>query len=373
MRLLCAILSVAAAVFTASALAAPRDAARVFISGHSLVDEPMPSNLEAIARALGKTIQWNRQYVVGSSIRERTRGPEASDGWAGYRMGYNRQGQGLDVIAELRQPRTTDGQPYDTLIITEQHAVLETLVWNDTVRYLRHYHDRFIEGNARGQTYFYEPWLDVGDKNDPQRWIAYERAAAPVWQCIVVRVNHSLAAEGRSDRIVSLPASTALADLIERATRGRVPGISAARVSDTVDRIFEDTVHLTALGSYYMGLVSYSTVYGRSPLGAWAPQGVTPEQARALQQHAWEWISRYYANYRPPTLDQCDALAEGFVVPYWSYVRDTYWRREIGSAQARFRWLRNVAGWRWRFSRDNADDPFHYDPETDRSYWFAPP
>ena len=47
---------------------------RIFISGHSLVDQPLPDNLESIAKSLGTAIQWNRQYMVGSSIRDRVQG-----------------------------------------------------------------------------------------------------------------------------------------------------------------------------------------------------------------------------------------------------------------------------------------------------------
>ena len=356
MRTLLALLSIAAAVTSAPAPAQPRDAARVFISGHSLTDLPMPADLAAVAASLGRTHQWNRQYMVGSSVRMRTRGPDAETGWAGYRMGYNRDGEGLDVIAELKQPRTVDG-PYDVLLITEEHGLLGTLVWHDTVRHLRHYHDRFIDGNAQGQTYFYEPWLDVHDKADPQRWIAYEREASPVWQCIVARVNRS-----------------ALASLVEQATRAPgVPGISGASVQETVGRLLADNVHLTRLGHYYMALVTYGSVYRRSPAGAWAPDGVTPQQAASLQKAAWEFVSAYAAQHRAPVFERCKEIAQRFTVPYWSYVRDAYWRRELGSLHAQVRWLKHVALWRWRFSRDSAENPFHFDAETDKAYWFPAP
>jgi len=157
---------------------------RVFISGHSLTDQPLPSDLAAIAASLGHPLQWNRQYMVGSSIRARVRGakaPPGETGWSGYHQGSNRDSENMDVLAELRQPRTVTGGPYDVLLITEEHGLLGTMVWNDTVRYLRHYHDRFIDANPAGRTLFYESWLGLDDKNDPRRWIAYERAASPIW------------------------------------------------------------------------------------------------------------------------------------------------------------------------------------------------
>jgi hypothetical protein len=123
-------------------------------------------------------VQWNRQYMVGSSIRSRSAGDAPDKPWSGYRGGDNRDASGLDVLQEFKQPRTVSGGLYDTLVITEQHGLLGTLVWNDTVRHLRHYHDRFIDANPKGRTWFYESWLDISDKSDPRAWIAYERMAS---------------------------------------------------------------------------------------------------------------------------------------------------------------------------------------------------
>ncbi len=124
---------------------------RIFWSGHSLTDQPVPGDVAAIARSLGHELQWNRQYMSGSSIRDRTRGrdaPPGHQGWDGYRQGYSLEGEGLDVIEELRRPRTVSGGPYDALVITEIHWVMQQLLWQDSVRLLRHFHDRGIPAQA---------------------------------------------------------------------------------------------------------------------------------------------------------------------------------------------------------------------------------
>ena len=75
----------------------------------------------------------------------------------------------------------------------------------------------------------------------------------------------------------------ALAELVERATQGHgVAGVTGSTVRNTVNRIVNDDVHLTRLGSYYMALVSYAAIYRRSPEGAWAPEDVTDEQAKYI-------------------------------------------------------------------------------------------
>lgn len=355
-----------------------RDSARVLISGHSLTDQPLPDYLAQVAASLKTPMHWNRQYVVGSTIEQRTRGTRdarASDGWAGYRLGANRQGEGMDVLSELRTGKTIDGERYDTLLITEQNGLLYSLFNYDTVRYLRHYHERFIEANPNGLTYFYEPWSGLVDKSDPRRWIAYERAASPVWQCVATRVNTSLAAEGRSDRIASFPAGLMMAALIERLTQGTaVHGISGTSIRETVDKFFSDDVHLTPFGNYYNALASYAVVYGKSPLGAWAPKGVSADQARWLQQFAWDTLVQYRANNQALDLARCRAtLRDGFIRHFWSYSRDTGTQRAIGPVRAYLRWWRNFIATHWRVRQKNSTNPLYYDATTDRNYWLPAP
>jgi hypothetical protein len=347
---------------------------RLFVSGHSLVDEPLPSNLELIASSLGHRLLWDRQYVVGSSIRARTRG-ESEAGWDGYRRGLNRRGEGMNVIAELALPAEERATPYDTLLITEQHALIDAMLGSDTARLLRHFHERLVAANPAGRTWFYEPWLDVSDKSNPQRWIAYERSASPAWQCIVARINVSLAAEGRPDRIRSVPAGAALAALVERATAGAgVPGVSAPTVRATVERVFSDDVHLTELGSYYVSLVVYAHLFGRSPVGAAHPPNVDAVAAASLQRTAWEFVQAQ-RSASDTTPAQCLQLFQSsFVAAYWSYVRDALWRRQVSAPRAWWRWLKHRTMTHWRLRSSAPDNPFRYDPAADRTWWLpAPP
>lgn len=354
----------------------PREAARIFVSGHSLTDHPFPDYLATIAESLNTPAVWNQQNLFGSSIRERVRGRGAGEtGWAGYRQGENRDGQGLNVVDELRRPQTIDSDGYDALIITEQHTLLGSLIWNDTIRYLRHFHDRLIEGNPQATTYLYHSWISLDDKDDPGRWIAYEREASQAWQCVVARINQSLAAEGRADRIASLPVAAALATLVERAPRGTVlPSASGASVRHVMDRLFRDDVHLTSLGTYYTALVSYAGVYRQSPAGAWAPSDISPEQAKVLQNLAWDFIKSYAEEQRATSLETCRAfVAHKFVYTFWSYMRDTYWRPEGNVVTAYAKWLQHLARWRYRLGRDDANNPLYYNSADDRTYWYPAP
>lgn len=324
------------------------------ISGHSLTDDPLGSYMASIAQSLSTPMAWNQQIVIGSPIRARTRGANPSDdSFPGYREGKNLDGStGLNIATELA------GQRYDALVLAERHDLANVLIWEDTVRYSRHFHDRLAAGNNRGNTYLYHAWLEVANKDDPSAWIAYERAAAPAWQCVAARVNQSLTGVGRADRMAYLPAGLALVDLVEQAARGGVAGISGASTRQTMDRLFSDNVHLTPTGTYYMALVTYASVYRRSPVGAWAPSGMTAEQARSLQQVAWQSVSGHYNGASTPSMSQCQAvMREQYCSAFGAY--------KGGSGM--------VSGCISRFSTQSQDNPFYYNAASDAAYWFPAP
>jgi hypothetical protein len=352
------------------------DVKGVFFSGHSLIDNPLPDLLEKIVQSKGGSLFWNQQNAVGSTIQSRTKG-EAQDkeGWPGYSTGRNRHGSNINVVDEFRHPQTLQGHGYDALIITERHDLLGAMVWNDTIRYLRHFHDRLLEGNPQATTYLYHSWLDISGRENPRRWIDYERDAERLWRCVTTRINASLEVEGRSDRIQSIPAASALAELVDRSTDGReLPGISAGTTSATVERLFRDDVHLTPLGVYYVALVTYSTIY-RSPVsGAWAPPGVSDEQASTLQTEAWDFVERYLNRDEPLSLNSCRSfLLRSFIGTFWTYTRDIYWVHEVGTLRAYLKWARHIVTWRSRFRRDDESNPLYFDAARDDGYWLRSP
>lgn len=349
-------------------VAAPaRPIERVFWSGHSLTDRPLPDQFAAVSASLGRPVQWNTQVIQGSNIRTRSQG---GGGWSGYRQGANRDGDGLDVAAELKAPRTVEGGPYDALIITEQHTLLGNLVWHDGVRHLRHFHDRLIAGNPKATTYYYQSWLGIDDRDDPRRWIAYEKAAAPAWRCVAARVNRSLAAARRADRIVPLDAGAALAMLVERALAGRVPGL-AREPGAVIGALFRDDVHLTPLGSYFIALFVNAELSGTSPEGARAPVGVTADAARGLQRAAWGIAGELHGRREIMSAEGCrDYVAATFMGEYLAYLRGKQARTD-GVAKAYATWLQHRMAFGRVFSRKDGGNPLVFDAAADRDYWFA--
>lgn len=302
-----------------------RDMARVFLSGHSLTDDPLADYVLLIADSLGDDFNYNQQIGIGSPIRVRTLGDSWDNlDWPGYKTGKNRDGMNMDVIAELESPATLGpGEVYDTLVITERHDILDVIRWEDTAGLLRHYHDRLIDGNPAGHTLFYHSWLDV-DKNAPQQWIDHEKNALFAWECVASKINHTLAAEGRADRISTLPTGAALVHLVEKILADEVAGI-AGTTPQKLDRIFNDNVHMTSLGVYYVALVTYAAVFRGSPVGAAAPDGVDAQTAADMQQIAWDFVRAYYTapDAGQHTMEECrSVISQQVCGSFWTLLGD---------------------------------------------------
>lgn len=327
------------------AAASAGQSVRLFYSGHSLMDRPLPDQVEALARADGITLGWDRQYRIGSLMRERTRGadPAAAD-WTGWMQGENREGQGLDVLATLTGQNPSVA-PFDVLVTTERHDILWALTHESSAAYLRALHDARVRGRPQGATWFYEGWQSFGP-GQVRAWAAYERAAAGAWQCVAAEVNRSLEQAGRPDRVWSLPASRALVDLVDAALSERgLPGITAETETATLARLFRDEVHLTDLGLHYMALVTWAFVADRPLAGPWRPDTVTEEQSASLRRVA----SQAHAALRGQTLVEsapadCQAQLTALCPVYWGYMEERQLaggRSALGAA-----WDRAKQQWR---------------------------
>jgi len=337
----------------------PREMARMFLSGHSLTDNPLPDYMLEIAESRGKDFNFNEQIGIGSPMRVRTKGNDwNAAGWPGYSKGKNRDGADMNVIEELKSPETLGpGELYDTLVITERHDILGTIPWEDTFGFLRHYHDRLIDGNAAGHTLFYHSWLSI-DKNAPGTWIDHEKNALFAWECVASKVNLTLAAEGRQDRAATLPAGAALVDLVERVLSDEVSGITGT-TPQKLSAIFNDDVHMTPLGAYFMALVTYAAVFRDSPVGAAVPNGVSAQVGADLQKIAWDHVSAYYNKPSPGehTMEECRSfIAQNVCTSFWTLLDAP---ENIDSCKT------NYASASW------SQNPFRW-PDPELALWPAP-
>lgn len=308
----------------------PVNSTRILLTGHSLVDNPLIDYVEDIATKSSDSFNYNQQNIPGSPIRVRTWGDGGGNpAWSGYSAGKNRNGgDGINFINEVRNPQTLGpGERYDTLVITEAHTSIPQILYENTIGYLRHYHDLMITGNSATRTFFYHSWLDV-DKTNPTLWIQHEKNSEVTWECVVSKVNQSLQAVGRTDRLKLLPSGGALVHLVEKIMANEVSGISGT-TNAKLNVIFSDSVHLTTTGVYFMALVVYAATYGKKPTGITpaSGSGVSAGLATQFQDIAWDYVNTYYNQSGNPaerTMSSCRSfIAANSCQTYWTMKEET--------------------------------------------------
>jgi hypothetical protein len=320
----------------------------LFISGHSLTDRPMPDFLADIAKNAGLPIAWDQQQLGGSSVRQRSVGAEGEAAGAGFAAGMDRKGNAIDVRKEFQHPSLPGGKPYDVLLITEQHRLLDSLLWQDSLGSLRAFQDTFIAANAAGTSYVFIPWLDFSDASDPSEWIAYERSAWPLWLCAIASVNDGLAAEGRSDRLSIVPASLALAGLVEHLSgTPDIAGFEGLGTEDRIAALFGDRVHLTPLGNYYIAAITFAAIYGHPIVGD-TPPGLDPAQAGTLKAFAETFVARFRQNSPSFGAGCRSGVHFAFAVRYAAYIQNVFGRKERGPVLSRLHQMRDTLRYAWR-------------------------
>ena len=297
---------------------AQRDHVRAFYSGHSLSDG-VPEVVEQIARSLGHRMDFETQSMGYSLLRQRTKGevPSASD-WPGYRAGSNRGGSGLNVAEELRKPqRLASGDKYDALVVTERHDLPAIARKERTAVYLTDMAKHLLAGNPDAEVLLYHTWLHL-DPDAPWPWIDYERAVLPMWECVASRANLDLSTRGNIPRVRVLPGGAALAELAAALWEGKVPGVAARSPGERVRLLFSDNVHMSDTGRYFLALVHYAVLFGRSPEGAAVPTSIAPETGRYMQTLGWQYAVSYGQRANAAAqreMAACRALMQNEVCP----------------------------------------------------------
>jgi hypothetical protein len=275
--------------------------------------------------------------------------PSASE-WPGYRAGNNRGGAGLNVAEELRQPRRlAPGDKYDVLVATERHDLPAIARKERTAFYLTEMAKHLLAGNPDAEVLLYHTWLHI-DLDAPWRWIDYERAVAPMWECIASRANLDLPARGDAPRVRVLPGGGALAELAAALWDGKVPGVAASAPGTRVRLLFSDNVHMSEIGRYFIALVHYGVLFGRSAEGAAIPTPLSSETGRFMQRLAWQYVVSYGQRANAAArrdMATCRTVMQNEVCPAYVAFRhgtgvlaalrrqlDTYsCRRDYGNAQ----------------------------------------
>ncbi len=258
--------------------AAPVDRASVFFVGHSLVNFEMPAMVQAVAASLGAEMSWDAQLKSGGSLQVN---------WEAHA-----QAEGSDARIALPTGR------YDTLVLTEAVSLDDMIRWMEPARYGGLFYDLAVRSRPDVRVFFYTTWHErtevrrVFGLPRPGDFRAFIDEDRPKWEGIV----DGIARGRRGPPIRIVPGGEALARVWDEAREGSVPGIPDERP------LFKDDIHLSALGNYFIALVQFATIFGRSPIAATASvrdEGgellveVPPATARALQRIAWETVTSY--------------------------------------------------------------------------------
>lgn len=318
---------------TGKAAPPTRVPSHIFISGHSLTERPYPEMLATVFAQTGQTVRIDTANRFGTSIKDR-----------------------LAATNPSLSPPTVPNHA-DTMIVAEQHSLIDNLVWNDSVQSLRAMHDRFIAENPTGQSFLFTAWLGV-DAARAGRWIEFERGAAPVWECLARRVNMTLEADGRTDRIGVIPTALALANLVAMASAVHVPGVANADADRALATLFEDDVHPTPTGAYYAALVTHAWLgKGQSPIEQPA-SGIPLAAQQSLPPIADRFVREYRLTMQPMSMQACrDYLRQEFIGQYLRYIRPTYANQGL---KGQIQWFRHRVEWAILFGRNSPRNPFFH-------------
>lgn len=255
----------------------------VLMVGHSLFGTDGPDMLQGALRAGTGDGTVQSQIINGAPLK--------------YNWEQSAGAEGVDARSVLPEGGTTH------LILTEAIPLENHVKWSDSGVYALAFAGLAISANPQARVYVQETWHSL--KSGTGQAIEYDEKAdipwrerlgqdLPVWEQIVAEV----AAGNRSDeaQVALIPAGQAMGRLYDEIAAGRIEGL------DSIEALFSDDIHLSAMGHYFVAMVQYAVLTGQSPVGLpsdfasrWGQSFDTPQAdlARTLQRVAWEAVQAY--------------------------------------------------------------------------------
>ena len=155
------------------------------------------------------------------------------------------------------------------------------------------------------QPWFYAEWVEKDRKRPTDRGLIPSRQMkqtfpAQTWEesmAAMLLYNEDLQAavaeqykEGKRPRV--LPSCLAMGWIKNLIDQGKLPG---AAKDSMYPLLFSDSVHPNGKGGYLVDLTWYAAFYRESPVGKVLPAGtgLTAEQAKVMQELAWDVVKNY--------------------------------------------------------------------------------
>ncbi|MBV9864975.1 MAG: carbohydrate-binding protein [Abitibacteriaceae bacterium] len=191
------------------------------------------------------------------------------------------------------------GTPYHDAFVKEApltDLVLQAFIDNgdsQSPEYSLKFYDLAKQSSPRVQPWIYGQWPVTGSGKPSSGTPDWEERAMTYMR---VYVAHALnfANERPDSGVRVVPGGLALINLKHAIEAGKVPGMT-----DFFPANFDDDLHLSMAGRYFIGLVHFATLYGQNPVGLplaginnTLPK-LTPEQTRVYQQIAWDTVTQF--------------------------------------------------------------------------------
>lgn len=275
---------------------APTKKVNAFYIGHSLMSD-IPDMVGALA---GDSFQFKEQFIPGAPLRwqwdEPTRNPQPGDQFRG-------------VYDKMITAQTTHLVMIDIVPRGDEASLKESIDYAG--RFLKFARSK----NPQVAAYFYEPWHDI-TSGTPQRspydtasptrelmWRPRIKADREKWDRVVADVNR---ANPGAVPMKLIPATTALGELSDAIDAGQIPGVRNIR------ELYDDTIHLTPLGKYFVAMVHYRALFGDLP-------ATVPVQIRGRWGTPYwdtrDWAGKIWPAPKPETVAALRKVAMGVKMP----------------------------------------------------------
>jgi hypothetical protein len=255
---------------------------KFYYVGHSLINLNIPFMVQEMAQAANKPADYRHHINIGAPLRLNWDEPWKFNGDLHWVATLGREVEhGTDFSVEL--PRGG----YTALVLTEAQSFQSNLMYNDGIGHGRKFDELARRASPNVKTYCYETWNEVKDSNYAA-WRQTINVDRPFWE--------KMAGGIRPDSLI-VPGGQAMAALYDALLRGPVGRLT------NISQVFNDNIHLTNTGNYYIALVMYATLFKMSPEGLPdVSSGPFQQSVRvetdaatrlALQRLAWQVVRSY--------------------------------------------------------------------------------
>ncbi|WP_412505512.1 hypothetical protein [Roseovarius sp. SYSU LYC5161] len=237
----------------------------VLLVGHSLFGKDTPQMLKQLLSARGPDAEVAFQIINGAPLV--------------YNWEHGHDAEGVNARDFLAR------QDPGVVILTEALPLDDHLEWSGTHEHALKYYEAAVADAPGTRVFLQQTWPSGVDTAGWTDAIAANRSK---WQGVVDYVNRNTALPGPSMRL--LPAGDAMLALDAEIEAGRVPGIAS------ISALFDDDVHLSDIGHYFVASLQYAVITGENPVGLpralsnkWGKpyEAPAPGAAERLQEIAW--------------------------------------------------------------------------------------